>query len=202
MNDLTQYLKVCPRLRPGDVIAFAGREPISWLIRWVTGSPLSHVAVVRQGRHAPKDVLISESTLNDTHNGAQTNPLGETLAYYGDGASAMALFLKEDFRRTIDFQKFYAFLGAAETYVHYDVKGLFGFLLRQLPLLGPYFCQAENPRQMFCDAYVIAAFEASGALRGINYRKMTPQDLAEMSIYDSAAALIGKPFKIRHFNTV
>lgn len=202
MNDLTQYRSVCGRLRPGDVIAFAGREPISWLIRWATGSPLSHIAVVRQGCHQSQDVTISESTLNHSRNGAQTNRLGETLAHYGDGAQAAALILKEDFRRSIDLQKFYAFLGAAETYVHYDVEGLFGFLARELPILGPYLCQAEDPRQMFCNAYVIAAFEASGALRGINYRKTTPQDMAEMAIYAGAVPLLGRPFKIRHFNTV
>jgi len=202
MNDLTLYNSVKTVLRPGDIIVFAGTEPISWAIRLFTGSPLSHTAMVRQRVHQGSDVVITQCDLNSKHNGAQSCLLGAELEGYGDGASAAALLLRDDFRKSLDWGKFYEFIGAAETYVHYDVAGLFGFLARELPVMGPYILQSEDPHQMFCNAYCIAIFEACEGLRGINYRKMSPQDLAEMAIYEKAVPLMGKPLKIRHFNSV
>jgi len=47
MNDLTQYRAAAPNMHPGDVIAFAGRAPLSFVIDGYTGSKLSHVAMVK-----------------------------------------------------------------------------------------------------------------------------------------------------------
>src|ERR1035438_6017078 len=47
MNNLTQYRAAAPSMLPGDVIAFAGRAPLSFIIDGYTGSKLSHVAMVR-----------------------------------------------------------------------------------------------------------------------------------------------------------
>lgn len=202
VNDIKRYTEVRAQLQPGDVIAFAGRAPISYLIHLVTGSPISHAAIVRQGSHYGSDVTVAESTLDSHGNGCRTTALGMMLATYEDGAKAWWLPLATEVRRLLDLQKFYAFIGACDRIVHYDVAGLFGFLGRELPIVGPYICQSPDPAKMFCDAYVIATLEAAGVLRGINERKMTPQDLVEMKLYREAVQLIGAPARVKRFNSV
>ena len=45
--DLTAYFEARLQMRPGDVIAFAGKAPLSFLIvAWESGK-LSHVAMVK-----------------------------------------------------------------------------------------------------------------------------------------------------------
>ena len=116
MNDLTQYNAVKHQMRPGDLIAFWGAHPISFLINLFATGP-SHVAVVRQDIHEQSanstDVTIIESTINPNggarvRNGVQTNQLGKVLAEYGSGARAAWLPLSEESRRRLDLMKFFA----------------------------------------------------------------------------------------------
>src|SRR5450759_5417666 len=99
MNDLTQYFNVRREIRPGDVIVFAGTKAISRAITIFGGSPLTHVGIVRHGMCGASDVLLSESTIEKGKSGAQTNPLGATLANYGDGAKAWWLQLSDEVRK-------------------------------------------------------------------------------------------------------
>ena len=39
-------------------------------------------------------------------------------------------------------------------------------------------------------------------LRGVNYNKVSPQDIAEMKLYRTAVQLIGRPSVIERFNTI
>ena len=43
--DTTTYEEVRPRIQTGDLLAFAGAGPFSWLIQWRTKSRYSHVAL-------------------------------------------------------------------------------------------------------------------------------------------------------------
>lgn len=202
---LPAYAKVRHLMRPGDVVVFSGRAVISRLIQFFSRSPVTHAACVRQAMHqdGPYDVMVTESTISKTRNGPQTNPLSEILTMdYGLGSQASWLPLDEDFRKRVDFDKFYAFIGGVEDHCRYDIEGLVLYAAKFLPTIGPFIEASEDPRQMFCDAYIIALFEASGALRGINYRKMTPQDLCEMSLYSKSVPIFGRPLVIRNFNSV
>lgn len=52
-------------ISPGDVIAFSGNGLDAKIIRWFTGSPYSHVAIVLETEYLNKqceDILIAEST--------------------------------------------------------------------------------------------------------------------------------------------
>jgi hypothetical protein len=206
VNDLTQYRTALPHIRPGDIVVFRGTAAISWAIRILGGSDLTHAAMVRQARHSisgAPDVLITESTFDSTANGVHTVPLGPTLACYGDGAQAALLRLRPGIRTSIDWQRFYAFIGACDEIVRYDKAGLVGFLLRELPILGPRICQSTDPCKMFCNAYVIAILEACGVLHGIDERKTTPDYVARMNLYEpNPIPLIGKPMRIKLFNTI
>lgn len=202
MENREQYLAVQKKIRPGDIIAFDGTKPISGLIALFTGSQISHVGTVRQPFIEGKDVTITNSTIEDGKSGPQTSGLLHMLEKeYPDG-KAYWLQLDDLVRQSIDWVKFYQFIGQSEGSIHYDKEGLFGFLLRNLPFIGPHLMQSEDPHQMFCDAYCIAIYEACGVLRGINYRKMTPQDLCEMNIYKQCTQIWGKKGRIKRFNTV
>ena len=202
---LPLYAAVRNQMRPGDIIAFSGRAVISRIIQIFTHSPVTHVATVRQAMHqnGPDDVLVTESTISKTRNGPQTNRLSDVLTTdYGIGSQAAWLPIKNRLRPQIDLQRFYAFIGGVEDHCKYDITGLVLYAATFLPFAGPLIERSEDPTQMFCDAYSIAIFEASGLLRGINYRKMIPQDLCEMGLYERSVPILGRPLQIRNFNTL
>src|ERR1017187_3417357 len=89
MNNLTQYNRVRSLLRPGDLVMFWGRSPLSWAIELIDAGP-SHSAIIRQPLTAESDVTICQSTIQHGHNGVQTDPLGATVAGYDAGASIAA----------------------------------------------------------------------------------------------------------------
>ncbi len=110
--------------------------------------------------------------------------------------------MSDEVRKLIDWEGFFASIGAADGILKYDVKGLFGFLARSIPILGPRIFQTENQKQMVCSAYVVHVLEGAHVLRGINDSKTTPADVAEMAIYKECVQLIGTPGKIARFNTL
>jgi hypothetical protein len=199
MNNSQLYALAAPSMRPGDIIAFHGTELISDAIDDFTHSPISHIATVRQGVHDGAGVIITESTIADGVSGPQSHSLGEVLA--GEYPHGRAWWLREaeSVRARVDWQKFYAFIGEAEGSIHYDIAGLFGFLERALPVLGPHLCQHENPREMFCDAYALAILEACGvAEAAINWREQTPQDFLDMPFFGGCVQIWGAPTAIRY----
>src|ERR1035441_38039 len=163
MNDLTQYNSVRSKLRPGDLVMFWGRSPLSWAIELIDAGP-SHSAIIRQPITAESDVTICESTIQRGRNGVQTNPLGATIAGYDAGASIAALRLDDTTRCKIDWEHFYAVIGAAEDHVGYDIPDLFEFLIRDVPILGARVAQGEHKARMVCSYWVTAVLESCGVL--------------------------------------
>src|ERR1039458_2791826 len=203
MNDLTQYNRVRSLLRPGDLVMFWGRSPLSWAIELIDAGP-SHSAMIRQPLTAESDVTICQSTIQNGHNGVQTDPLGATIAGYDAGASIAAMRLDDATRSKIDWFKFYAVIGAAEDHVGYDIPVLFEFLIRALAIpaaRGPLGARGENKAKMVCSSWVTAVFESCGVLTGINWTHVTPQQLVEMHIYRDFLPLLGNP-KPSRFNTI
>jgi|ERR1700722_581467 len=204
MNDLTEYRLVAAQARPADVLAFAGRAMISKAIDFFTDSDITHVGVVQSGLSPQSDVLVAESTIESGVSGPQTRALGETLANYGNNAQAWLLRLSDQVRREIDWTKFNAYIKASESgSIKYDTPGLFGFLGRELPVVGSYICQSETAKRMFCSGYATAIFEACGVLRGINWTEVSPQQFVEMRLFTGdPIQLIGKPRTIARYNTI
>jgi hypothetical protein len=206
MNSLTQYNAVKGQLRAGDLVMFWGREPLSTIIELYEAGP-SHSAIVRQPvTDQGEDAKISQSTrptilTAGSLNGVQTEPLGVTLAGYGAGATAAALLLSDEARSKVDWEKFYAVIGASDGFVQYDVADLFEFVLRGFPILGAHVGQAEHKTKMVCSSWVTAVLTASGLLTGIDWTKETPQDLVEMAIYSKWIPLLGKP-KLSRFDSI
>jgi hypothetical protein len=202
--NLKRYLAVQYQMRPGDVIAFSGHALISYLIDAFSGSNLSHIAIVRNvsGTSTNADVVITESTIHNGKSGPQSRTLGGLLEEYGEDCQAWWLPLSDEVRRDFNLFEFYKFIGSAEGSVRYDIPGLFGFLARSVPILGPRICQGESAKRMFCSGYAVDCLEHAGALRGINYSKTSPQDLAEMHIYREYVQILGECGKIARFNSV
>ena len=200
--DLKSHLAVRDQMRPGDVIAFSGQAIISYLIDAFSGSNLSHIAIVRNIASDSSDVVITESTIHNGKSGPQSRTLGGLLEEYGEDCQAWWLPLSDEVRRDFNLFEFYKFIGSAEGSVRYDIPGLFGFLARSVPILGPRICQGESAKRMFCSGYAVDCLEHAGALRCINYSKTSPQDLAEMHIYREYVQILGEPRKIARFNSV
>lgn len=209
MNSLEQYNKISHLLRPGDVVVFRDfwlNSPLSAAIELLDPTE-SHSAIIRQPVIGSIDATIVESTrpviLSKTsHNGVQTNPLGATLAGYGPNSSAACLRLSAPSRAKIDWFKFYSFIGQCDGFVKYDVAGLFDFLLREVPILGTRVAQDENQTAMVCSAWVCALLIKCGVLEGMNWSKVSPQDLIEIGIYEKdSIPLLGSP-KLVRFNSL
>jgi hypothetical protein len=208
--DLTRYYAVRPRMRKGDVIFFQGAAPISGIIDVVTFSVLSHVGAVLNEYRDGADVVLTNSTITGSgktkRSGPQHDFLGKIFAAEYGNARCRAWWapLRESFRARMDWAKYDAAAAAAEGTQKYAVRGLFGFLVRQLPVIGSYFCQAEDSAEVVCSGYVTELNEAAGGLVGFNYSKESPQDVAEMGIYDGdqPVQILGTPGKIRAFNTL
>jgi hypothetical protein len=152
--------------------------------------------------NGPDDNLMNESTIEAGRHGVQTNPLGATLANYGDGARGWWCPLADDVRKDFDLYRFYAAVGSADGIVGYPIKGLLGFLARSLPIIGSRVGQSENQKAEVCSQYFARVFEEMRILRGVNYQEITPQKAAEFRIYREAVQLIGTPAKIARFNSV
>lgn len=204
MNDLTQYAAVRNQIQPGDLIAFQGSGIISSLIEAFAAGP-SHIGIIRAVNRdgtGLKVVKMTESTIENGRNGVQTNRLSERLANYDLGGKAWWLPLADEIRQNIDWFKFYQFIGASEGHVTYDTGGLFEFILRGIPVLGPRLGQAEHRTQMVCSGFVTAVLESCGVLRGINWSKVSPQDVIEMRIFKGCTQILGTPGMLHNFNSV
>lgn len=202
LNDLTRYTAVRAQMQPGDVIALAGTKAISRVIEALSGDT-SHVLMVHtKMEEGTFRVLVTQSTIEGGRSGAQPAYLSDVLANYpGRGWLCP---LEERIRAQADWGKFNDFVTDAEARVTYDKIGLVGFLLRDIPILGPRICQSENAKQMFCSGYDVAAFEAAGILRAINYSQVTPAQFLAMHLYAPGppVQLIGEEGTIARYNSV
>lgn len=199
MNDQSQYESVYRRMLPGDLIVFWGRGFLPWAIRLFASGP-SHCGVVRQSWHqnAP-GVTLAESTIRNGRDGVQTCDLEGRLAEYE--GSARWLPLSREARAALDWQGFYAAIGEMEDIVRYDKIGLAEYLLQLIPVAGRRWWQSEHPDVMVCSAFVVAVYERARLLRGVNWSRVTPQDLCEMRLFSDSIPIVGRPPKIRRFNS-
>lgn len=213
MNDLTQYRTETPNMQPGDVIAFAGRAPLSFIIDGYTGSRLSHVAMVRSaptpgvaGVYVTESTIFTDPTTKKKISGPQTHPLTQVLIvdYAAAGSCAWHLALADDVRAEIDWSKFTAFIAKCENgSVTYDIPGYFAYLWRSIPFVGARVCQSETYRRMFCSAYDTAIFENSGVALHRDFSSTSPADLVRMKLYKSCVQIMGPATVIDpEFNTL
>ncbi len=200
------------RMLPGDLVIFSGNAWISRAIKLFTASPVTHCGVVRWAADpaivgniatAYDHSFLTQSTITQEVDGPQTTSLRSIIVDDYKGKVDVAWIpLHPRVRAELDAFKFYQFIGAIEDHAHYDKAGLGLYAAKDLPIVGPLIKQSPNPYEYFCSAYAIAIYEACGVIRGINSRKVSPQGLCEMGIWDRQHNIFGKDIKIKGFNTL
>jgi hypothetical protein len=200
--------KVCPHMLPGDVIAFAGRGPVSAVIQSATRSEVSHVGVILPPPSGPPEggpgqLQVCESTSLDGFAGVTIHALERRIEAY-DG-EVWWLPLDDQVRERMDLDAFCAFLERQEGRP-YDlaqaVKSGLDQLDRHDLLLRATYAREDSER-FFCSELVAAAFEASGAISHLNSSEVTPIDLCMFNLYKPVyIQLRGEPTLIAGYNTL
>jgi len=192
--------------RGGDIIAFGGKGFLSDAIEWLTGSKLSHVAMVLDPRlrvdgRPQAEPQIVESTILNGRNGVQINPLAARLAMCGAGERVWVLRLSDAIRGFLDWDRLWAFAMARVNRDRYNVLELGAYVARMIPLMQDLpLWYKPNSHEEVCSE-LVAELLAAGGLPGLRPYETPPQGIAELKIYADCRQLMGKPAAIRKFNS-
>ncbi len=110
-----KYKEVRKKMQPGDIIAFGGKTHFSELIKWATGSGVTHVGVILQSKLMIYDE-IQEGFFNQVIESANINGFsGVSISRMSDRMEAYSgetwwLPLNKEIRSQLDFKNFYSFL--------------------------------------------------------------------------------------------
>ena len=197
----TAYEKIRSKLRTGDVIAFAGKNRISNIIKTFTRSEVSHVGVVVifNSDEEDKNIMLVESTTLGDIAGVQMHWLSHRIFdYVGE---VWHLPLSTESHLKIDYKKFKMFL-RNQIGKPYDTSQAIMSAIDTFEDVFSIFENEEDYAQFFCSELVAAAFKASGVLpESINASEITPIELCRFKIYEGHHTLRGKS-DITRFNTV
>jgi len=209
-RESTDYQTVREDMKPGDVIAFGGKQNFSQVIKTVTRSEVSHVGVILQSRLVtdPEDAdrfvnQIIESTSLNGKSGVQINRMSDHIdAYKGE---ILWLPLSQGIRSKLNAVEFYNFL-LKQNDKKYDIlQAMFSALDRMddLPLVGGITHNREDFSKFFCSELVSAGLEAGDVIETINASEVTPIDLCQFNLYDSTYyQLKGEEKTIRAYNSL
>lgn len=168
---MCKYTKYRDQMQTGDVLLFSGTSPVSWLIRLVTKSKYSHVAMVyRDG----DDLYCYESTsLNDGKNGVQISLLSNRLSNTKCSVDWRPCLLPRDDNFLETFKA-----------LRLEVKGR-PYEKKKLELLKSaidgtkkFWRNAKNLKSIFCSELVGEFFIRLGKLVGPS-NEYTPDDFAK-----------------------
>lgn len=206
------YSEVRSQMRPGDVIAFAGKDNFSDLIKWATRSNVSHVGVVFEskvmfeGETQPGTIVdVMESTTlyvdpetKKRTSGVQRNRLSDRIKYH-DG-QIWWLPLSSQARANLNLKKFTYFLLHNDKR-EYDLPQAILSGIDALDKIGLTY-NKENFSKFFCSELVAAALEAAGVIGNINASEVTPIDLCSFSLFaEDYYLLTGEPLEIKGYNS-
>ena len=206
------YTEARHLMKPGDVIAFGGKERISNIIKWATRSNVSHVGVVVETTmlidgapqpHRIVDVMESTTLYEDPVTGKKTagvqrNRLSRRVEY-NDG-EMWWLPLSDESRQRMNGPALVSFL-LNQDRKSYDMKQAIKSGLDFLDAQGATYAK-EDLSSFFCSELVAAAFEVAGIINNINASEVTPADLCAFKLYGKAYQLDGSPTPIKGFNSM
>ncbi|WP_390617858.1 hypothetical protein [Maricurvus nonylphenolicus] len=179
------YQDARPQMKPGDVIAFAGRSSLSKIIRMVTMSNITHVGTILKSQVGPMELnQIVESTEVNGFCGVNISRFSDRLDAY-DG-EVFWLPVRKDL--PFDADKFFTFLfDKAEKKHKWDalqaLKSGFDFL-DDIPGFDIFTKNKEDMSKIYCSELVAAGFEAAGSIPNINCSEVTPIELCRWNIFE------------------
>lgn len=198
------YASIRCKMQPGDIIAFAGKKPVSEAIKLFTNSNVSHVGIVLHSELVGYDtaqpnrrVRVAEATAE----GVQFTRLSQfEEAYEGE---LWWLPLSDEARRKLDKQKLIDFLLEQEgkPYDYSDaVKAAVDGILEALGFTA----NREDFDKFFCSELVVAALEKAGVLGPINASEVIPIELCKFKLYKEKYVQFkgGDDIKIHGFNSM
>jgi hypothetical protein len=175
--------KLRDQMQPGDIIAFWGKTQFSQVIKWFTGSPVSHVAILlkTQRPEATKEGYsnqIIKSTVKEDKSGVIVSRLSRAVEHYS--GEIWWLPLHEKVRAKLNFDKYFDWLNKQEG-KKYDMGQL---IPCALDILGPLTHTQEDYEKLFCSELVVGALKAGGVVpKKLNASEVTPDDLMSWDIY-------------------
>lgn len=193
----TKYMKIRALMKPGDVVGFNGRGPISWLIRTGTGIP-THLALVATpcNTRGQKRVELVESTSlklpgKKRYIGVQRTYLSERLLTY---KGEIWWFPLADWAREKIVEKELSFLLDSYVGTPYDFwQALRNSWPEMLPRLIPV---RESRKYVFCSELIAFIFKAFGILPlWCNPSTVSPNELIKMELYSGTYYQLSGPYK-------
>lgn len=175
LNDLSQYLAIQPLMKTGDLIEWAGNNPISKAIMRVTGKQVSHCSAVVI---LPKEGEDRRWIIEAISKGVQFNLLSENLSHYHGAAYWYALKNEYDhFRADIGAWLWREYRKEKK----YDFKGVMIQLFRRASL------DATN---WFCSELFDGALCASGIIKPDPAGARRPGDFVSTGIFGAKARIL------------
>lgn len=190
-----KYGIIRPLMKPGDIIAFGGKGLISDIIKKVTRSCVSHVAIVMQtnmvGDNERYFNNIIESTMDE---GVSVKRLSEKIIRYNGDIWWLPLNnkIREQFNNTDFFNFVFNQIGKK-----YDK-------LQAIESAEDLIIDTkEDFSKFFCSELDAGGLEASGIISDINCSEVTPIDLCRWNIYKrNYYQLKGNTKEISRFNSI
>ncbi len=179
--------------RPGDVLAFSGHAAFSKVIKMVTRSSVSHVAIIAAG--GKPQPMITEAT----GQGVILSGMKDAVLNYP--GEVWWLKLKRLVRKDVDIAKLVEFL-SEHLGKPYDMPQAVKSSLDKIDALHGPLWNKEDFSAFFCSELVAGALEACGVVGSLNASETTPIDVCRFAVYDNYFQLKGKPRRIRGFNSV
>lgn len=177
------YRTARPMMQLGDVILFGGKGLLSALIRWRTGSVVSHAGMVSFGKSYRDElryrVRVTDSTQIGDRRGVFTRYLSDVVRDY-DG-KIWWLPLRKEVRSKLDVQAMVEYLHSMRN-AEYDLWQVAraGFKTIFHRNLTPV---QESSKRVFCSEYVAFALKAAGVDCFPNASTVTPSQLAAAHLY-------------------
>lgn len=178
-----EYQAVRDQIRPGDIIAFSGKGLVSWVIKWKTKSPVSHVGIVL--RNAGRVKIIESTTLvTGEKDGVAIRPLSERIETFE--GPVWWLKLRSDIRENLDAVRMYKFL-MDQVGKEYDTW--------QAVMSALLWWTFESDKSMFCSELCCRGLEVGGVWSG-NASEKTPADVVRLNLFDEPVQIWGEEREI------
>jgi len=180
--------QLAKRIQPGDVLAYGGYGIFSKLIKALTKSCVSHMAIMYDRQSIVEAINVGVLKIP---------AFDDAERYEGD---VWYLPLSKQSRRRMKLTKMKSFLHSSlgKKYdMHQAIFSAFDYEKQELAY------NRENHQAFFCSELVAGALEEAKILRRVNTSEVTPIDLCRFDIFAKKYyQLKGKPRAIRGFNSV